>query len=100
MAEIGIPELTLDQVGELCEKGEQAARKYVLSQVATGRIIDLDVFVDAQGTKPVTVDVDVNVVLSPVMKDFDVEALTQEATNQAFIAIEQYLRDLKCKSEK
>ena len=100
MAEIGIPELTLDQVGELCETGEQAARKYVLSQVSTGRIIDLDVFVDAQGTKPVTVNVDVNVVLSPVMKDFDVEALTKEATNQAFIAIEQYLRDLKCKSEK
>lgn len=100
MAEIGIPELTLEQIGKLCETGELAARKYVLSEVSTSKIVDLDVFVDAQGTKPVTVNVEVNVVLSPIMKDFDVESLTKEATNQAFIAIEEYLRGLKCKSEK
>jgi len=100
LADIGIPELTLHQVRELCEKGELAARKYVLSEVSTSRIVNLDVFVDAQGTKPVTVNVDVNVVLSPIIKDFDVESLTKEATNQAFTAIEEYLRALKCKSEK
>ena len=100
MAEIGIPKLTLEQVQELSEKAELAARNYVLSQVSTSRIIDLDVSVDAQGTKPITVDVDVNVVLSPIMKAFDIEALTKEATNQAFIAVEQYLRELKCKSKK
>ena len=100
MADFGIPELTLDQVSELCEKGELAARKYVLSEVSTSRIIDLDVVVDAQGTKPVTVNVDVNVVLSPIMKDFDVDSLTKEAKNQAFIAVEEYLRGLKCKSKK
>ena len=100
MAETGIPELTLEQVEELCERAEQAARDYVLSQVSTGRIATLDVLVDAEGTKPVTVNVDVNVFLSPIMKDFDVDSLTKEAKNQAFIAIEDYLRDLKCKSEK
>lgn len=100
MADIGIPELTLDQVSELCEKGELAARKYVLSQVSTSRIIDLDVIIDAQGTKPVNVKVDVNVVLSPIMKDFDVESLTKEATKQAFVAVENYLRELKCTSKK
>jgi hypothetical protein len=100
LAEISIPKLTLEQVQELSEKAELSARKYVLSQVPTSRIIDLDVFVDAQGTKPITVVVDVNVVLSPIMKDFDVEELTKEATNQAFIAVEQYLRELKCKSQK
>ena len=100
MAENGIPELTLEHVQELSEKAELSARKYVLSQVSASRIMDLDVFVDAQGTKPITVVVDVNVVLSPIMKGFDVEALTKEATNQAFIAVEQYLRELKCKSQK
>ena len=34
------------------------------------------------------------------VRDFDVEALTKEATNQAFIVIEEYLRELKCKSQK
>jgi hypothetical protein len=100
LAEIGIPELTLEQVEELCERAEQAARDYVLSKVSTRRIAVLDVSVDAEGTKPVTIDVDVTVVLSPLMKNFDVEALTQEATKQAFAIIEEYLRELKCKSKK
>ena len=100
MAETGIPELTLEQVEELCERAEQAAREYVLSKVSTGRIATLDVSVDAEGTKPVTVDVDVTVVLSPLMKDFDVQSLTKEAINQAFRHIEEYLRELKCKSKK
>ena len=100
MAENGIPELTLEQVEELCELAEQAAREYVLSKVPTSRIVSLDVAVDAEGTKPVTVNVDVTVVLSPLMKDFDVESLTKEATKQAFAHIEEYLRKLECKSKK
>ena len=100
MAETGIPELTLEQVEELCERAEQTARDYVLSKVSTGRIATLDISVGAEGTKPVTVEVDVTVVLSPLMKDFDVEALTKEARNQAFAIIEEYLREIRCKSNK
>ena len=100
MADDGIPELTLEQVAELCEGAEQAAREHVLSKISTNRIVALDVIVDAEGTKPVTVNVDVNIVLSPIMKEFDVKALTNEATKQAFFHIEEYLRELKCKSKK
>ena len=100
MEDIGIPELTLEQVAELCERAEQAARDYVLSKVSTSRIVTLDVTVDAEGTKPITVNVEVTVVLSPLMKDFDVEALTKEATKRAFAHIEEYLRELECKSTK
>jgi hypothetical protein len=56
--------------------------------------------VDAQGTKPLDVNVDVNLVLSPLMRDFDVQSLAKEATNQAFQHIEEYLRELKSKSKK
>ena len=100
MEETGIPELTIEQVEELCERAEQAARKYVLSKVPNNRISTLNVTVDAEGTKPITVNVDVSVVLSPLMKDFDVEALTKEATKRAFAHIEEYLRELSCKSTK
>jgi len=100
LEDIGIPELTLEQVAELCERAEQAARDYVLSKVSTSRIATIDVTVDAEGTKPITANVDVTVVLSPLMKDFDVEALTKEATKRAFAHIEEYLRELKCKSKK
>jgi hypothetical protein len=100
LAAHGIPELTLEQVAELCERAEQAAIKYVLSKISKSRIATLDVTVDADGTKPVTVNVDVNVVLSPLMKEFNVEELTKEATKAAFAHIEEYLRELRCKSKK
>jgi len=100
LEENGIPELTLEQVAELCERAEQAARAYVLSKLPTSRIATLDVTVDAEGTKPVTANVDVTVVLSPLMKDFDVETLTKESTKRAFAHIEEYLRELECKSTK
>ncbi|UCC59068.1 MAG: DUF3194 domain-containing protein [Candidatus Bathyarchaeum sp.] len=100
MEETGIPELTIEQVEELCERAEQAARKYVLFKIPNNRISTLNVTVDAEVTKPITVNVDVSVVLSPLMKDFDVEALTKEATKRAFAHIEEYLRELSCKSTK
>ena len=100
MAETGIAELTLEQIEELCERAEQAARDYVLSKVSIGKLTILDVLVSAEGTKPLTVEVDVSVVLSPLMKDFDVEALTKEARNRAFAIIEEYMRESRCKSKK
>ena len=100
MEDIGIPELTIEQIAELCERAEQAARDYVLSKVSTSRIVTLDVSVNAEGTKPVTAIIDVSVVLSSLLKDFDVEALTKEAIKKAFVHIEKYLRELKCKSKK
>lgn len=100
MEEIGIPELTVEQIVELCERAEKAARNYILSKVSTGKVVTLDVMVDADGTKPVTANVDVRVILSPLMKDFDVEVLTKEATIKAFDNIEEYLRELECKPKK
>jgi len=96
----GIPELTLEQIAELCESAEQTARGYVLSKVSISRIATLDVVIDAEGTKPVTINVDVTVVLSPLMKDYNVKSLTNEATKRVFAHIEEYLKELKCKSKK
>jgi len=93
LEESGILELTLEQVEELCEIAEETAREYVLSKVPPRRISTLNVTVDAGGTKPITINVDVEVVLSPLMKNFDVEKLV-------FASIEKYLRELSCKSTK
>jgi hypothetical protein len=100
LEEIGILELTLEQVEELCEIAEETAREYVLSKVPPRRISALNVTVDAEGTKPITINVDVEVVLSPLMKNFDVEKLVKEATERAFASIREYLRKLSCKSTK
>ena len=98
MEEIGIPELTLEQAEELCEIAEKTAREYVLSKVPPRRISTLNVTVDAEGTKPITINVDVEIVLSPLMKNFNVEKLAEEATERAFASIEKYLRKLSCMS--
>jgi hypothetical protein len=100
LEEIGILELTLEQVEELCKIAEETAREYVLSKVPPRRIPTLNVTVDAEGTKPITINVDVEVILSPLMKNFDVEKLVKEATERAFASIEKYLRKLLCKSKK
>ena len=100
MEEIGILELTLEQVEELCQIAEETSREYVLSKVPPRRISTLNLTVDTEGTKPITINVDVEVVLSPLMKNFDVEKLVKEATERAFASIEKYLRNLSCESTK
>ena len=100
MEKIGIPELTPKQLEKLCEMGERAAREHVLSKVSSRRISALNIAIDTEGTKPVTVNVDVEISLSPLMKDFNVEKLAKEATEKAFASIKDYLSELACKSTK
>lgn len=100
MEEIGIPELTSEQVEELCQIAEEAAREYILSKVPLRRVSVLNITVETEGTKPIIVNVDVQVTLSPLMKNYNVEKLTRQATKTAFASIEKYLRKLACKSTK
>ena len=100
MEELSIPELTSEQTEELCSIAEETARKNVLSKVSQKRIETLNISVEAKGTKPVTLAIDMNVVLSPIMKDYDVKKLVDEAMKAAFVTAEKYLRELKCRSQK
>ena len=100
MEDIGIPELTPEQMAELCEIAEKAAREQILTQVPLRRITDLNVTVDIEGSKPVIVNVDVEIILSPLMKGYDAQRLVSEAKDRAFAAVEKYLRELACKSKK
>jgi len=100
LKKIGIPSLNSTQVEELCELAEKTARKYVLSKIPSRKISDLNVTVEILGRKPITVDVDAEIILSPLMKNYDVAKLAKEATQEAFVSIEKYLRELTCKSKK
>ena len=99
LEEIGIPELTSKQVEKLCEVGEKAARDYISSKISTRRTSSLDITIDVEGTKPITVNVDIEIVLSALMKNYDSKRLVEEAKQKAFNAIEEYLRDVACKSK-
>ncbi len=100
MEKIGTPLLNSRQVEELCELAEKTARKYVLSKIPSRKISTLNIAVEIQGRKPITVNVDVEVTLSPLMKNYDVATLAKEATQKAFVSVEKYLRELTCKSKK
>lgn len=100
LEEIGISELTNEQVETLCSIAEKAARNYVLSKVPSRRVPVLNIAVDIEGPKPVTVDVEVEIALSASMKNYDVQTLAGEATKQAFEAVKAFLGEVACKSSR
>ena len=95
MEELGIPDLTTEQIETLCSTAEGAARKHILSTVSLKMVEKLNISVEAEGTKPVNVTVEIDLVLSSKMKDFDAEALVNEAIKEALTASESYLRKIK-----
>ena len=100
MEDIGLSDLTPEQVEELCSKAEEAAREYVLSKVPPKRVETLNISVETEGGKPLTLTVDVEIVLSPLMQEYDVQRLADEAVKEAFKSAEKYLRELKCRLQK
>ena len=95
MDELGIPELSTEQIETLCATAENAARKHVLSKVSPKMVDRLDISVEAEGLKPMAVTVEIDLELLPEIKDFDAEALVKEATNAAHKAVENFLRKVK-----
>jgi hypothetical protein len=95
VVELGIPELTTEQIEILCSTAENAARKYVLSKVSSKMVDRLDISVEAVGSKPVNVTVEIDLALTPEAKGIDAQTLVKEAVNEAYIASEKYLRKTK-----
>ena len=95
MEELGIPDLTTKQIEMLCATAENAARKHILSKVSAKMVEKLNISVEADGTKPVNVTVEIDLELSPKIKDFDADKLVNEALKEAYKISENYLRKLK-----
>ena len=95
MVELGIPELSTDQIEALCSIAENAARKYVLSKVSSKMVDTLDVSVEAIGSKPVDVSVEVDLILASNAKNIKVKTVVDKAVVEAHKATEKYLRKIK-----
>jgi hypothetical protein len=92
---LGIPDLTTEQIEILCETAENAARKHVLSKLSSKMMEKLNISVEAEGTNPVNITVEIDLELSLKMKNFNAGMLANEAVKEAFKASENYLRKLK-----
>jgi DNA-binding protein YbaB len=97
--ELGIPELTTEQIEALCSNAENAARKYILTKVPRKIVKKLDISVEAEGAKPLNLTVDVDLELKQQEKDI-LKELVDEAVKEALKASDEYLRNLKCQSQK
>jgi Protein of unknown function (DUF3194) len=95
VVELGFPELTTEQIEILCQTAETAARKYVLSKVSQKDIDHLDISVEADGSKPVNVTVEINLILASQTKEVDADSLVKEAVNVAHKSVENFLRRTK-----
>ena len=100
MEELGLPDLTGEQIEKVCSVAEEAARRHVLAQVPPKKVDVLNVSAEAEGTKPLRLTIDVDVLLSSSMEDFDVQQLCDEAVKKAFAAAKDYLKGLACHSLK
>ena len=95
VVELGFPELTTEQIELLCSTAEDAARKYVLSKISSKDVDRLDISVEADGSKPVNVTVEINLILSAQTKNVDADALVKKAVNQGHKAAENFLRNIR-----
>jgi hypothetical protein len=100
LMDLGIPELTEEQIAAVSQAAEDAARKHIFSKISPKKVESLDITVEAEGTKPVSFTVEVDLKLKPEAGDVDSEALVKEAVKTAFDTVEKNLRNLKCPSTK
>ena len=96
MEEVDLPELTTEQIEALCLTAENTARSYVLANFSCKIVERLNVSVEADGTKPLNLTVEIDLALSPQMKDVDLDKLVNEAAEEALKVSENYLRKLTC----
>ncbi len=83
---------TDDEVEQICVAAEEAAKKRILSTVPLKRISDFDVTVEANGDKPLVLNVDIAVEVT--IGDENLEELVKDATKAAFKAAEIKVREL------
>jgi len=95
LEELELPELTTEQTETLCTTAENAARKHVLSKMPTKNLERLNVIVEAEGSKPLNLTIEVNLELAAQAKGVDAKGVADEAAKRALAAAENYLRNLK-----
>jgi hypothetical protein len=98
--DLGIPDLTSEQIEKLCLVAEEAARKYVLSKVSKKSLEKLDICTEAVGTKPLRLEINVDMDAARAIENSDAQRLVNEAVKEGFRSAEKYLRELSCHSQK
>jgi hypothetical protein len=93
--ELGLPELTNEQIEEVCATAEDAARKHILSRVKSKMIESLNITVEVEGERPLSLTVEVDISPLSKLKQPNLEKIANEAVQKAIEASEEHMRKLK-----
>jgi hypothetical protein len=80
------------EVEAICEAAEEAARKFLAGKLDLREISDLDVLVEAIGSKPLTLNI--GVALEMQIENSQLDRIVDAATEVAFAAAEARAREL------
>ncbi len=98
--EFDLPELTDEQIQEVCLLAEETVHNHIFSRISAKKVETLNASAEVDGAKPMKLTVDVDIVLSPSMRDFNVKKLADEAVAEAFKSVEKWLSEIGCHSLK
>lgn len=87
-------ELSAEEAVVICDKAGEAARALIFQRVPQKDVVDLDIFVEVVSLRPLTLNVEVEVVLSPrIRKNVDVNSVVKEAVDEAIRVADQAIID-------
>ena len=95
LVDIGIPELSDEQIETLSQIAENGARRYIFSKINQKLVENLNISVEAEGAKPICFTIEIDLALLPEVKNVKEKTLSEEGVKVAFEAVETYLRKLK-----
>lgn len=84
--------VTDDEIEAICTAAEEAARRFILSKIPLKKVEDLNVTIEAEGDKPLSLSVEVAVETD--LEESVLRATIDEATDAAFAAAEAKVREL------
>ena len=98
MQTLGLPELTEEQIKDLSSIAEETARRHIYSKIPIKQIETLNITAETEGSKPVTLTLEIELTTTRHADKTDVKKTTNEATKAAFASVEEHLRRLACPS--
>lgn len=89
-----ISSLSYEELEKICEIAERAARKYIMSKVPKEYISDASISVDLESLDSLSIDIEVELRLSPLCKNINADEIAKESVKAAFDAVEKYLGEI------
>ncbi|MEM1607490.1 MAG: DUF3194 domain-containing protein [Candidatus Bathyarchaeia archaeon] len=93
MSKRPVSSLSYEELEKICKLAEGAARRYVMSKVPKEYVSDIYISVDLESSDSLNIDVEVELTLSPLCKNVNVDEIAKGSVKAAFDAVEKYLGD-------